>query len=77
MSDDKREGREGAEREDRTSAEGEQELTFEHGYGAQERVLSEEEDLADVAGVKEEDVREDFLAARHGDEDDKSEKDES
>lgn len=77
MSDDKREGREGTETEERTSAEGEQELTFEHGYGAQERVLSEEEDLADVAGVKEEDVREDFLGERQDDEDDEPEKDES
>ena len=35
------------------------ELTFESGYGAQDKVLKEGETLEDVAGVSEEDVRKD------------------
>lgn len=36
------------------------ELTFESGYGAQDKVLEEDETLEDVAGVSEADIREDI-----------------
>lgn len=35
------------------------ELTFESGYGAQDKVLEGDETLEDVAGVSEADIRED------------------
>ena len=38
----------------------EQELTFESGYGAQDKVLGEDESLEDVASVSEADVRQDL-----------------
>ena len=41
--------------------ENDQELTFEHGYGAQEGVLSEDKSLEDVAGVSEKDIENDLL----------------
>lgn len=41
--------------------ENDQELTFEHGYGAQEGVLSDDESLEDVAGVNEKDIENDLL----------------
>ena len=36
-----------------------QELTFESGYGAKDNVLKDDETLEDVAGVSEEDIRND------------------
>ncbi len=48
--------------------EDEQELTFEHGYGAQEGVLSGDESLEDIAGVSEKDVHDDLLGERPADE---------
>lgn len=60
---------------ERAADEDAHELTFERGYGAQDHVLGEGETLADVAGVSEEDVREDLLGERdeQPDEDEQSE----
>lgn len=51
--------------------EDEQELTFEHGYGAQDDVLSGDESLEDIAGVSEKDVHDDLLGEQPTDEADK------
>ena len=53
----------------KSSSEDDHELTFEHGYGAQEEVLSGET-LADVAGVTEKDVRDDVLGTQQDEADD-------
>ncbi len=44
------------------------ELTFESGYGAQDKVLENDETLEDVAGVSEEDIREDMRETQEEDE---------
>ena len=44
------------------------ELTFESGYGAQDKVLEDNETLEDVAGVSEEDIREDMRETQEEDE---------
>ena len=49
------------------------ELTFESGYGAQDKVLKGDETLEDVAGVSEEEVRQDLESSQ--DEVDKSSED--
>ncbi len=68
MSDKQRAGSVAASAE-HTDKEDARELTFEHGYGAQEEVVTDDEALEDVAGVSEEDVREDLLDAQPDDED--------
>ena len=45
--------------DDRQNNGDDHELTFESGYGAQDKVLKEGETLEDVAGVSEEDIRKD------------------
>jgi len=57
-----------SEETERKAGEDDQELTFEHGYGAQEGVLSEDESVEDVAGVSEKDIENDLLGERHADE---------
>ncbi|CAN5899746.1 hypothetical protein BH24DEI2_BH24DEI2_12980 [soil metagenome] len=69
MMDDPRDDAEQASQKD------DHELTFEHGYGAQDNVLEDDETLADVAGVSEKEVREDLLGERREDADEKSEED--
>ena len=46
--------------DDDRRANNDQELTFESGYGAQDKVLQDGETLEEVAGVSEEDVRDDL-----------------
>ena len=69
MSDDKN------KRDDRQD---DHELTFESGYGAQDKVLQEDETLEDVAGVSEEDIRKDVRETQEESEadSDKEQKDE-
>ena len=50
MSDDKQQG---------NKEQAEHELTFESGYGAQDKVLKNDETLEEVAGVSEEAIRKD------------------
>ncbi len=73
MKDDAREDAQPSSPEERTF-EDDHELTFEHGFGANEALRKDnDKSLADIAGVSEEDVREDLLEERsdgEGDEDD-------
>ena len=46
--------------DDRQNNGDDHELTFESGYGAQDKVLKDGESLEDVAGVSEEDIRKDM-----------------
>ena len=50
------------------SQDDDRELTFESGYGAQDKVLEDNETLEDVAGVSEEDIREDIRETQEEDE---------
>ena len=66
---DERENPKSTDGKEQPADENGHELTFEHGHGAQERVVPDEKDLADVAGVTEADVREDLLTTQQDDED--------
>ncbi len=55
------------DRQDRRQDD-DRELTFESGYGAQDKVLEDDETLEDVAGVSEEDIREDLRETQEEDE---------
>ena len=43
-----------------------QELTFEHGFGAQDNVLEDDETLTDLGGVSEKAIRDDLLEEKLG-----------
>ena len=51
-----------------SAQEDDKELTFERGFGAQDKVVKDGETLADLGGVSEADIRKDLLKEKLEDE---------